>query len=218
MSVEEIFNTQPVVTFDREVDRRNFLRWAGLVGVGATFAAGSVASASAASAAERETPFAASKGDLGILNYALTLEYLESTFYNMGVDAGVLKGRDAALVAPIKNHEAMHVAALQNTIKQGGGTPVAKPKIHFPTGTFSTADKFLGTAVQFEELGVVAYHGQVTLIQSVAYLAAAASIAGVESRHAAILEMLTHGKPIPNPIEMHEPMSYVLPKVKPYLG
>lgn len=174
MSVEEIFNTEPVVTFGREVDRRNFLRWAGVVGVGASFVAGGLATAGPASAEEaammpgEDNPFG--KGDLGILNYALTLEYLESTFYAMGVDAGILKGRDAALVAPIKNHEAMHVAALQNTIKKAGGKVAAKPKIHFPKGTFDKADTFLGTAKVFEELGVVAYHGQVTLIQSTSTL------------------------------------------------
>ncbi len=221
MSVEEIWDSEPVVTFDSGVDRRNFLRYAGLVGVGVTFVAGGgIAGASHASASTVKAAVdeASASGDLGIMNYALTLEYLESTFYNMGLDAGLLKGRDLALVSPIKVHEATHVAALTAAIKKAGGTPVAKPTIRFPKGTFGSADKFLSTAATFEELGVKAYHGQVPLIKQIPVLAAAASIAGVESRHAAILASLTNGNPFPATIEKHEPKSFVLGKVKPFVS
>ncbi|PZS02390.1 MAG: twin-arginine translocation pathway signal protein [Pseudonocardiales bacterium] len=215
MSTEKLFEGKPVLAFDSESSRRSFLRWAGLVGVGSAFAVGGgLSMASSASAA----PAASSTGDLGILNYALTLEYLEATFYAMGVSAGILSGREAALIAPIAVHEAGHVAAITAAVTQAGGTPVAKPSIHFPSGTFTSKDTFLKTASTFEELGVVAYHGQVPLVKSAAVLGAAASIAGVESRHAAIIATLIGGQPFPHPIEAHEPMSYVLPKVKPYIS
>ncbi|MGH3321916.1 MAG: ferritin-like domain-containing protein [Streptosporangiaceae bacterium] len=219
MSLDEMFGGEPVVGFARETDRREFLRWAGLVGVGATFVAGGgLASARSAAAAVSEAAPAFGKGDVGILNYALTLEYLEATFYAKGLDAGLLKGRDLELVKPIRSHERQHVQAVKQAVTKLGGTPVDKPKLSFPKGTFGSADKFLATAVQFEELGVVAYHGQITHIQHGKVLAAAASIAGVESRHAAILEHLTGGKPFPAPIEDHKPMSYVLKKVKPFIS
>jgi hypothetical protein len=207
-----MFDGQSVVKFGRETDRRNFLRWAGLVGVGATFVAGGGLGMSAAGAATPST-----SGDLGILNYALTLEYLEADFYAQGLKANLLQGRELELVTPIEAHETAHVAAITAAIKSAGGTPVAKPKITYPTGTFGTRAKFLATASQFEELGVKAYHGQVPLIQSGAVLAAAASIAGVESRHAAILADINGGQPFPAPIEQHLDKAAVIKAVTPFL-
>jgi hypothetical protein len=216
LSTDELFGGEPVITFNREADRRDFLRWAGLVGVGTAFvASGALTGMSSAGAA----PAASTKGDLGILNYALTLEYLEYNFYAMGLSKGLLKGRDLELVSPIRSHEQAHVQAVMATVKKLNGTPVSKPKLKFPAKTFSSADNFLATAVTFEELGITAYQGQVTHIKSAAVLQAAATIAGVESRHAAILEHLTHGSPFPaNSVEGNKPMSYVLAKVKPYLA
>jgi hypothetical protein len=220
MSSEEMFGGEPVIEFARESDRRNFLRYAGLVGVGAAFVATGTLAGGELAAAD---PLHAAggkfgNGDIGILNYALTLEYLEYNFYKTGLSKNLLKGRDLELVKPIEKHEKAHVEAVGAAVKKLGGNPVAKPKLMFPKKTFSSADNFLATAKTFEELGVVAYHGQITKISHGSILKAAAAIAGVESRHAAILESLTNGNPFPAPIEDHKPMSYVLPKVKPYLG
>ncbi len=216
MSNDELFGGEPVITFNRETDRRDFLRLAGLVGVGAAFVSSGALTGMASAAA---APAASTTGDLGILNYALTLEYLEYNFYAMGLSKGLLSGRDLELVTPIRSHEQAHVAAVMGTIKKLNGTPVTKPKLTFPSKTFSSADNFLATAVQFEETGITAYQGQVTRIKSPAVLLAAAEIAGVESRHAAILEHLTHGSPFPAAsVEGNKPMSYVLAKIKPYLG
>ena len=216
LSSDELFGGEPVITFHQETDRRSFLRWAGVIGAGAALAStGALTGMPTASAA----PAAPStKGDLGILNYALTLEYLEYNFYAMGLSKGLLSGRDLELVTPIRSHEQAHVAAVMATVKKLNGIPVSKPKLNFPAKIFSSADNFLTTAAQFEELGITAYQGQVTRIKSPAVLLSAAEIAGVESRHAAILAHLTHGNPFPSPVEKNEPMSYVLAKVKPYLG
>jgi hypothetical protein len=217
MGKTQPFGGQPVLRFALESDRRNFLRYAGLVGVGASFVAGGVLDAGTAMAAQPDaTP--SSAGDLGILNYALTLEYLEADFYTKGVASGKLSGRTLALVSPIRDHEQAHVAAITAAVTGAGGTIVTKPKITYPAGTFSSAAKFLATAHVFEELGVTAYHGQVPLIKSVAVLGAAASIAGVESRHAAIIASLIGANPFPAPIEKHHTMAYVLSQVKPLLG
>lgn len=218
---DSVFGGRPVLAFGREVDRRNFLRWAGLVGVGTAFVVG--AGATPAFAATRSSALvpgqdASSTGDLGILNYALTLEYLEAEFYKQGLAANVLSGREMDLVSPIEAHEMAHVDAITATVKKLGGTPVTMPTIKFPDGTFGSRAMFLKTASTFEELGVSAYHGQVPLIMSGAVLGAAASIAGVESRHAAILAQLSGGKPLPNAFETPKPMSDVLTAVKPYLS
>lgn len=215
MSKGKIFDGKKVLLFEQESDRRSFLRWSALVGAGTTLAVGgAVGLPSLAGAA----PAPSTQGDLGILNYALTLEYLESDFYQHGIAAGILSGREQELVSAIGSHEKQHVAAVMSAVQGAGGTPVTKPKITYPSGTFGSRAQFLATAAQFEELGVVAYQGQVTLIKSADVLGAAASIAGVESRHAAILESLNKNQPFPTPIEGNKPMSYVLAKVKPFLS
>ncbi|MGI8774653.1 MAG: ferritin-like domain-containing protein [Actinomycetota bacterium] len=209
MTNKEIFNGEAVMSFDNEHDRRNFLKWAGVVGVGSTLAVAGFSRGTVSAQAEG--------GDLDILNYALTLEYLEADFYAQGVDAGVLSGRELALVTPIRDHEAAHVTALTSTINDLGGTPVKSPKFKYPEGTFTKKAAFLETASVFEELGVTAYHGQVTLIKNVDILAAAAAIAGVESRHAAILADLTGGDPFPAPVEETATMKQVLKAAKPFI-
>ena len=209
MSSKEIFNGEPVLSFDRDQDRRNFLKWAGLVGVGSTLAVGGFSGVFASAQAE--------DSDLEILNYALTLEYLEADFYTRGVDSGVVSGRELALIQPIRDHENAHVEALTATIQELGGTPVEAPKTKYPNGTFNDKATFLETASTFEELGVTAYHGQVTLIKNVDILAAAAAIAGVESRHAAVLADLTGGNPFPAPVEKTANMKQVLAAAKPFI-
>ncbi|MDQ6839350.1 MAG: ferritin-like domain-containing protein [Actinomycetota bacterium] len=216
MSTDELFGGEPVITFHKETDRRAFLRWTGLVGVGAALVSTGALTGMATASADAPAP--STNGDAGILNYALTLEYLEYNFYAMGLSKGLLSGRDLELVTPIRSHEQAHVKAVMAAVTQLKGTPVSQPKLKFPAKTFSSADNFLATAVMFEELGVTAYQGQVPLIQSVAVLQSAATIAGVESRHAAILEQLTNGNPFPSPVEKSASMSSVLANAKPYLA
>jgi len=214
MGDPQIFDGKPVLQFSSETNRRSFLKYAGLVGVGASLVAGGVLNAPFAAA---NAP-AVAQGDLDILNYALTLEYLESDFYATGLAKGFLSGRELELITPIGDHEKQHVAAVTQTIKSLGGTPVSKPKITYPAGTFDSKDKFLATASVFEELGVTAYHGQVPLIKSGDILGAAASIAGVESRHAAVIATLIGGNPFPNQIEKHADMATILAAVKPLIS
>ncbi len=216
MSDKQLFGGESVLSFRLESDRRNFLRFAGAVGVGAALVAGGVAEAPLASAAGKAA--ASTDGDLGILNYALTLEYLEYDFYQKGVAAGVVSGRELSLVRPIRDHEKAHVDALLATIKSLGGEAVAKPGIKYPAGTFGSRKSFLTTAVTFEEVGVTAYHGQVPLIESGQILSAAASIAGVESRHAAVIHDLLGTNPFPNKIEENRSKSEVLAIVTPFLA
>lgn len=208
MASNQIFDGAPVIEFNNESDRRNFIKWAGIVGVGSSLVAGGLG---------KQWASAQEDSDIGILNYALTLEYLEADFYTQGLDANILSGRDKALVTPIKAHEQAHVAALSQTITDLGGEPVKKPKFKYPGATFKSKDGFLKTASVFEELGVTAYHGQVTKIKNADLLAAAASIAGVESRHAAILADLTGKNPFPAPVEKTADMATVLKAAKPFL-
>lgn len=217
-----------MIQFGNEKDRRSFLKHAALVGVGSTLAIALPVSDVFAQESPSPSPSPSGTpasnggsqfgdGDVGILNYALTLEYLESEFYKKGLAANIL-GDDAKYVAPIAAHEAAHVAALTATLNKLGATPVAKPSFVFPDGTFTDKATFLTTAVTFEETGVKAYHGQVTLVKDPAILGAAASIAGVESRHAAVLNYLAQTPPVPNAIEQHATMDEILAAVAPFLG
>jgi rubrerythrin len=214
----KIFGGEPVLFFRTDLDRRRFFKMAGAVGVGTTYVALGGLGSPMAAAAEVRSQAPTTGGDVDILNYALTLEYLEADFYAMGVKAGLLKDRELELVTPIADHEQQHVDAVTATLKALGATPVEKPKINYPKGTFDSRDSFLKTASMFEELGVKAYHGQVPLIKNADILAAGASIAGVESRHAAVIAQLLETQPFPAPFEAHLPMSDVLAAVKPLLG
>jgi hypothetical protein len=132
------------------------------------------------------------KGDLGILNYALTLEYLETAFYADVIKSGLFKGSDLATIKTFGSQEAQHVAALTAAVKQAGGTPAAKPKAKFPLDSAQSVLKLAGTV---ENLGAAAYLGQAPNIQSPEVLASALAIHSVEARHASALNTLL-GQPI----------------------
>ncbi len=210
MTQPRLFGGGPVMMFADDRSRRSFLKWAGLLGVGATLAA--------AGARSRFASAQGDEGDIGILNYALTLEYLEEDFYGRGADSGLLTGRAGELVAAIRDHETEHIAAIESTISDLGGSPVKKPKFSYPQGVFKDKQVWLETALDFSQLGVKAYHGQVQRIQSPELLGAAASIAGVESRHAAIIARLSGRNPFPTPIEQSASKSTVLKTVKPFVS
>jgi hypothetical protein len=127
------------------------------------------------------------KGDIGILNYALTLEYLETAFYADVVKSGLFKGSDLATIRKFGSEEAEHVTALTGFVKQMGGTPAPKPKTEFP---LKSAKSVLELAATVENLGAAAYLGQAPNIKGASVLAAALSIHSVEGRHAAALNTL----------------------------
>ena len=203
MKKPQLFQGRPVLAFDTEESRRKFLRGAAVIGVGGTLAVHYKGDPSALAQD-------ASEGDLEILNYALTLEYLEAEFYQRALENDVVSGRARELIEPIRDHEQAHVDLLTKTINDLGGTPAEKPKFKFPGPAINKRGAFLETASTFEELGVKAYHGQVTKIENPDLLAAAASIAGTESRHAAVIAVLMDGEPFPSTVEESLPMEDVL--------
>ena len=148
------------------------------------------AAAPAAPAAPPSVPVAFGKGDIGILNYALTLEYLEDQFYAKVVAAKLFKGAVGSLVADFGTQEAAHVAALHATVLKLGGTPAAKPTGKFPITSAAAVAKLAYTV---ENLGASAYLGQAASIVSPVVLAAALAIHTVEARHAATLATLVPG-------------------------
>lgn len=135
------------------------------------------------------------KGDIGILNYALTLEYLETAFYEEVVKSGLFKGAELAVLKKFGAEEAQHVEALHGTVVKLGGKPAPKPKTEFPLKDAKSVAELAGTV---ENLGAAAYLGQAGNIESPQVLAAALSIHSVEARHAATLNTLLKMSITPN--------------------
>jgi rubrerythrin len=155
------------------------------------------------------------EGDLGIVNYALTLEYLEADFYEQVAASGLFKGDDLALIEGIGKNEQEHVAGLTAFAKQLGGQPAPKPKTQFD---LADAETVLKTAADVENLGAAAYLGQAAAIESPAVLAAALSIHTVEGRHAAALNTLTDQPITPDgPFAVPADPQTVLDTVKPFI-
>jgi rubrerythrin len=126
-------------------------------------------------------------GDVDILNFALTLEYLETDFYKVKAKAVGLSGEAKTLAASFADQEQQHVHALVKAIQGGGGTPVKKPTFVFPV---TSQASFLKLAYVLENTGVGAYNGAAPSLQNKALLAAAGSIVQVEARHAAAIGLL----------------------------
>jgi hypothetical protein len=146
---------------------------------------------------------AAAASDVAILNYALTLEYLQASFYTEAERLGAIRGRLARIPRQLGSVERAHVTAIKAAL---GRAAVKRPAFDFKGVTENQA-KFLKTAVAFEDLGAAAYKAQAARIKSPALLAAAISIHSVEARHAAWMRFLAgatpaasafdHGKSIP---------------------
>jgi hypothetical protein len=164
--------------------RRSFLRASGIA-VGGAVAAGGLVPGVAGAA----TP----KGDVAILNFALTLEYLESAFYASALKHAGLKGEFKRLATTVHAHEAAHVVALQKAL---GSAAVKRPTFDFGSAVQSQS-AFGATAVVLEDTGVQAYQGQVSFIRSSAVFKAAISIHPVEARHAAWIRNIMGQAPAP---------------------
>jgi len=127
------------------------------------------------------------KGDIGILNYALTLEYLETAFYADVMKSGLFKGAELAAIEKFGEEEAEHVSALTAAVKLLGGKPAPEPKTEFPLESSKSVLELAGTV---ENLGAAAYLGQAGNIEGPEVLASALAIHSVEGRHAAALNTL----------------------------
>jgi rubrerythrin len=186
--------------------RGSFLKKAG-IGAGALVGGGAFMGALPALAGA-STKVAAS--DVAILNFALTLEYLEAAFYNQAVKGGALKGDVAKFARIVAAHENAHVAFLKKAL---GSAAVKTPNFDFK-GTTMNEKKFMATAQVLEDTGVAAYLGQVGNIKSKQILGAAGSILPVEARHAGWIRELNHVSGAPSAFEGGKTKAQILSAVK----
>jgi Ferritin-like domain len=170
--------------------RLSFLKKAGIAG-GAAMGGGGVLSALAPSAlaagGSGRPPASFGRGDVGILNYALTLEYLEAAFYNGAAAANLpLSAQAAAFLKVVAKDENAHVKFLKAAL---GSKAAKEPKFDFK-GANTNAAMFMATAQVLENTGVHAYSGQALNITHPKYIKAALSILTIEARHASVIGLL----------------------------
>jgi hypothetical protein len=196
MSDERLVNPELAACEVHGMSRASFLL-RGAMAAGAVYGVAAVGPFVSSALAQESSGSAASMnaGDAEILNFALTLEYLESDFYNVKGQQVGLSGQAKSYAKLFGEEESQHVEALTAAIKQLGGKPVAKPTFVFPANNEQT---FLTLASVLENTGVGAYNGAAPSLHSKQVLAEAGEIVQIEARHAAAIELLLGHSPTPS--------------------
>ncbi|MBA3841317.1 MAG: ferritin-like domain-containing protein [Actinobacteria bacterium] len=179
--------------------------------------------------------------DVDVLNYALTLEYLEATFYTQalggsgttGVSASSAKFSRGAIssskqikgfggrvqksvygnLVAIRNHEVQHVQFL----RAGLGAAAVNPATFDFSAAFKSVTTFLATASLLENTGVMAYDGAIRYVDKGDFLQAGATIATVEARHASYLNVLTGKSPFPSAFDTAKKPSEIFAAAKGFI-
>jgi hypothetical protein len=147
-----------------------------------------------------------SKTDTDVLNYALSLEYLQAAFYTEAERSKAIKGKAGQAAATVGAVERAHVAAFLDLL---GKKAIKRPRFDFQ-GVTERPRSFLKTAVAFEDLAVAAYKGQAIRIESPAVVSAALGIHTVEARHAAWMRHLYGIRPAVNAFDAPDSKKQVL--------
>ena len=181
-------------------DRRSFLK---RLAAGGTFLAGGVLFSGFPELALANHTSSAAR-DVEILNFALTLEFLEAEFYTEAESRGALGGEAATFARVVGAHERAHVAFLQRVL---GSQARSKPCFDF-RDTTGNQQQFLATARVLEDTGVAAYNGQIANVRT-ATVAPAASIVSVEARHAAWVRDILDMNPAPAALDQAKTRSQI---------
>jgi hypothetical protein len=168
--------------------------------------------------------------DIDVLNYALSLEHLENTFYrealetfdeNHFMEAEALQSFSEAnrqavfgYVQTVAEHEAAHVDVLTQAVELLSGEPAQEASYDFGV---ETVDDFLALGQVLENTGVAAYAGAGPYIESPDLQGAALSIHSVEARHAAILNWVNGESPFPNAFDPPSSQQEVLDAVSQFI-
>ncbi|KAI0397316.1 ferritin-like domain-containing protein [Xylariaceae sp. FL0594] len=149
---------------------------------------------------------AAGLSDPDILQFALTLEWLEASFYQQGFakfpdDQFVALGLNQAQLADLKGigaSEQAHVELLQSALAQAGVKPVQPCTYNFG---LTDAKGMVATAAVLESVGISAYLGAAPLVSSGGILSTAASILTVEARHQSFVRSASGLAASPSPLD-----------------
>ena len=207
---------------EADASRRRFLQVAAApiaAGGLAAFLAACGSSSDPQTAEDKSSEAQAPHGgrDLEVVNFALTLEYIEADFYDQVVESGVLSGAEADLFKLIQDTEHEHVDALTALSKKIGGHGIDKPATKFPIG--KDRGRIIRVGAQLESIGAAAYLGQADAIENREVLAAAVSIHTIEARHAAKLSLLAGDDFSPDgAFATPQSMEEVLNAIEPYLA
>ncbi len=191
------------------IDRSTFIKRGAIAGGGLIAGSAFFSQLSIAEAAISKKR--SKKNDVRILNFALTLEFLESAFYKEAL-ANAAYGSDANLkkfTEVVARHEAAHVKFLKGAL---GTAAIKSPKFDFGKAVTDTAT-YSATAQVLEDTGVTAYLGQVTNVFQPGVLGAAGTIATVEARHAAWIRFLNGASPAPAAYDVRKSEAAILKAV-----
>jgi rubrerythrin len=176
---------------DEPSSRRGALRTLGKLGLGAAALSVATFGSRPKKALAQDAPTA-----VEIVNFALTLEYLEMFFYQEGINSGVVPSGAMTVFELIEAHEEKHVDVLTQVVNDLGGTPVefTREDFDFTAGgtldPFNNYGQFLLLSQGFEDTGVRAYKGQAPNLMGSQYLTPALQIHALEARHAAEVRRL----------------------------
>jgi hypothetical protein len=181
MQITRTNNGLPLVdeVIQKNVSRRNFLRFTGMAGLTATVIG-------AGCKKNDSNGVDLGSGDTGVLNYAYALEQLEAAFY-IQVATSFYTGistEEQSLLTDIRDHEVAHREFFKAAL---AGSAIPSLEVDFSSINFGSRDSVLGAAKAFEDLGVSAYNGAGALLTSKDFLLVAGKIVSVEARHAALI-------------------------------
>ncbi len=186
MPTTKSFDTDQVAEVNiKNLSRRNFLGYLG----GASALLITAAACKKESSTSGTTGIDLGKGDVGILNYAYTLEQIEAAFYTKVFESPYtgITTSESALLGDIRDHEVAHREFFKAALATAA---IPTLELDFSSINFSDRASVLGTAKAFEDLGVSAYNGAGRLLLSPDYLLLAGKIVSVEGRHAAYIRDL----------------------------
>ncbi len=183
----------------KKSSRRSLIKW-GIFGLGGITIA-SIPGVLNAQPMSRGKTLTFKADDIGILNFALLLEELESAFYAAVVSSGkITNSKEMEYMRYLGGQEAAHVTFLRSVL--ANQVLFATEDLSFNSSTLnkmlSSRDSILNTAVALEDVGVHAYNGAGPSLTNPTFILAAGSIVSVEARHAAGVRALL-GRPTTEP-------------------